>query len=283
MDHRIRYYNTHAHIGHAYKNKKLENPFGYDYFENCHEILSKAYEIGVEKVIGVAIGIPSNRMMLEKFKDYPWGTSDGTTRPQIGVAVGEHPTAVGGAEAVWFDGAKDLELKELSKDPRVCALKTGLDYHHGMDNKERQQERFRRRIQMSRELSLPLVLHIREAYEDALRILEEESDGSYHGVIHCFTEDPDTAYRFTEKGFLLGIGGKVTYERNEALRKTVKEVSLKHLVLETDCPYIPLCGSKYVNTSLDIPVIAQTIAEIKEVSLAESAEVTYTNAERLFG
>ena len=104
----------------------------------------------------------------------------------------------------------------------------------------------------------------------------------YKGVIHCYTEGPELAEKFVEKGFFLGIGGKVSYESNILLRNTVIEIPLEYLVLETDCPFIPLQGNKSVSHSLDIPQIAKIVARLKGISLEEVANVTYRNGMRIF-
>lgn len=284
MERTLQFFDTHAHNLYRYKNR----PF----YEQRHEILKKAYEAGVVKIVNVAIDMESNFEMLKEFATYPWESEkDGAISrsaaeesglPRIGIAIGEHPLLAGADNGDITDQQKDEALWALCADKRVCAIKTGLDYSRGEETSKRQQKRFRRLIQLSREKGLPLVLHVRDAYEDALQILGEEADGHpYRGVIHCFTQGPKLATLFVDKGFCLGIGGKVTYEKNSELRETVTVIPLAHLVLETDCPLIPLHGNKK-SSSLDIPAIAQTIAQLKGISLEQVAEETYQNGEKLF-
>lgn len=267
MKNNMIYYDTHAHYGFSYRKTS--------FYENRHEILKLAYENGIQKVVNVGIDMPSNYAMLKDFTKEPW----------VRIAIGEHPNCVGTEEDPGFrDHEKDEQIRTLCNNPQVCAIKTGLDYSKGKENRIRQKKRFRELIRISRNQNLPLVLHIRDAWEDALQILEEESaEGRYRGVIHCFVYEPKVAWKFIEKGFLLGIGGKVTYESNGMLRESVENVPLKYLVLETDAPFIPICGSKEVNSSMDIPKIAEIVAKIKGISVEEVAKVTYQNAVDLFG
>lgn len=271
-----KYFDTHAHY--CYRGKRYK-----EFQKNCHEILAQAHVQGVLKILNASIEIDSNLAMIKEFENYPYAEAVSENLPEIYVALGEHPTAVGSAQEAHLDEEKDRLLESLCGHPRVRAIKTGLDYHYGMGNVTRQQVRFRKLIRLALRENLPLVLHIRDAHADALRILEEESAGkTYRGVIHCFIEGTSIAGKFIEMGFVLGIGGKVTWPENTALRKAVQDIPLQYLVLETDCPFIPVYGRKETNTSMDIPKIAEEIAELKHISLEEVAEKTWENAEELF-
>lgn len=273
------YFDTHAHWSYPYRNK--------DFYENRHEYLKRAYAAGVKLIVNAPIGMESNFEMLQEFAEYPWKVSeeaDALGLPRIGIAIGEHPLAAGKADPQYPDEQKDTHLAALCEEDRVCAVKTGLDYSRGIENKIRQMERFRKLIRLSMQKDLPLVLHLRGAYEDGLEVLEQEAcRAPYMGVIHCFTEGPVLARKFVEKGFFLGIGGKVSYDGCERLRETVRQIPLKYLVLETDCPFIHLQGHRGESSSLDIPQIAKMVAELKGIAVEEVAKVTCKNGMKLFG
>lgn len=272
------YFDTHAHWSYPYRKK--------DFYENRHEYLRRAYAEGVKLIVNAPISLKSNFEMLLDFAEYPWKMqheADTIGLPYIGVAIGEHPLEAGKVDQGYPDQQKDLHLLALCEEERVCAIKTGLDYSRGTESKVRQMERFRKLIHLSRQKNLPLMLHLRDAYEDGLEVLKQESfDAPYKGVIHCYTEGPGLAEKFLEMGFVLGIGGKVSYERNTSLRETVKQIPLDYLVLETDCPFISVQGKKSVSSSLDIPQIAKLVANLKGISTEEVAKVTCQNGIKLF-
>ena len=279
MKNKLEFFDTHAHSLYQYKSK--------EFYENRHEYLKKAFKSGVKVIVNAPITMESNFQMIHEFETYPWKEDFADVAedflPQVGVAIGEHPLDAGKVDLEYPDEKKDRELEKLCTHKRVCAVKTGLDYSRGRDSQERQKERFRKLIRLSKAHNLSLVLHIRDAYEDGLEILKQEAEGKlYRGVVHCFTQGPEVAKAFVEKGFFLGIGGKVSYERNEELREAVKKIPLEHLVLETDCPLIPLQGSKSISNSADISEIAKVVAELKGISQEEVAAVTFKNGERLF-
>ncbi|HON20749.1 MAG TPA: TatD family hydrolase, partial [Bacteroidales bacterium] len=129
---------------------------------------------------------------------------------------------------------------------------------------------------------LPLVIHSRKSFAEILAVLNEYSQYALKGVFHCFSGDINQAKKAIEKNFYLGIGGVVTY-KNAGIQDIVKEISLSHIVLETDSPFLspmPYRGKR--NQSSYIPLIAEKIAELKEVSVEEVAAITTANAKRLF-
>lgn len=270
----LRYYDTHAHYGcfEFSSNKKYQQ-----FYKKTYENLSDARKAGVQKIVNAAIDINSNEIMIREFEE--------TMRefPEIRFAIGEHPNCVGTDGESCLDEEKDCFLERLLQEKSVCAVKTGLDFYRAKENHFRQMQRFRIRIRQARKHRLPLVLHIREAHETALEILREESEGKmYHGVVHCFTEGPEIAWEYTNLGFCVGIGGKITSPKFERLKETVRELPLTYLLLETDAPFVSLYGNSG-SSSCDIPKIAEQIAKIKEKTIEEVAERTYQNAEKIFG
>ena len=131
-------------------------------------------------------------------------------------------------------------------------------------------------------MKLPIAVHCRESFDDILEIIDEEQDGRLRGVLHCFTGNVDQAKQLIDNGFLLGVGGVITY-RNSGLDKTITEIDLNHLVLETDAPYlspVPYRGKR--NQSAYLMYIAEKLAEVKDCALTELAMLTTANAKALF-
>ena len=190
--------------------------------------------------------------------------------------IGFHPD-----QASKYTNTDLLNLRDLClKYKKIVGIgEIGLDYHYGKENRDEQIILFKKQLDLASELDLPVVIHSRDATKDTVDILKNYS---LEGVIHCFSGSLEIAKEYIKMGFLLGIGGVVTF-KNSKLPLVVKEIPLESIVLETDSPYLtptPYRGS--VNSSKYIPIIAEKIAEIKEISISEVAYVTTNNALKLF-
>ena len=177
---------------------------------------------------------------------------------------------------------KDYEILEnlVKSNPKIVAIgEIGLDYYWNKDNKEKQREVFRKQLEIAERFNIPVVIHSRDSIGETYEILKEYK---VRGVIHCFSGSLEMAKKFIDLGFLLGIGGVVTF-KNSKLYQVVEQISLESIVLETDSPYLsPEPNRGKVNESSNIPLIAEKIATIKNVSIEEVAEITTDNAIKLF-
>lgn len=177
---------------------------------------------------------------------------------------------------------KDYEiLEELVKNnPKIVAIgEIGLDYHWDKNNKEQQRKVFCRQLEIAEKLKVPVVIHSRDSINETYEIL---SKYKVCGIIHCFSGSLEMAKKFIGLGFLLGIGGVVTF-KNSKLFEVIEKLELTNIVLETDSPYLtPEPNRGKINESSNIPYIAQKIAEIKNVSLDEVRDITTRNATLLF-
>ena len=193
----------------------------------------------------------------------------------IYVTIGYHPDQVG----VVTDENID-RLKELLKTHKVVGVgEIGLDYHYGKDDRDKQIELFEKQLMIAEELNLPVVIHSRDATEDTINTLKKYK---VKGIMHCFSGSVETAKIYVSMGYLLGIGGVVTF-KNSNLYKVVEEVGLDNIVLETDAPYLaPTPHRGEQNSSKYIPIIAERISEILGVSVDEVANQTTDNAIKLF-
>ena len=191
------------------------------------------------------------------------------------VTIGYHPEY---ADTVT---ESDLDyLKSLLGEKKVVGIgEIGLDYHYTKDNKDKQIWLFEEQLKIAEEFNLPVVIHSRDATMDTINILKKYK---VKGIIHCFSGSLETANIYISMGFLLGIGGVVTF-KNSKLKDVVKEVPSESIVLETDSPYLaPVPFRGKINSSKYLEFIANFIADIKNISVDELAEITSRNASSLF-
>jgi TatD DNase family protein len=159
----------------------------------------------------------------------------------------------------------------------------GIDLYWDQSFLRQQQDAFTLQIEQAKSLDLPIVIHCREAFDEVFEILGQQKDDKLRGIFHCFTGDLQQAHRAIDLGFYLGIGGVVTYKK-AGLDKVVEQLDLSHLVLETDAPYLaPVPHRGKPNESSYLIHIAQKVADLKQCSLAEVAEITTLNSHKVFG
>lgn len=249
---------THAHIA--------SPPFE----DDLDTVLRRAAEAGVGAVICIGDTIESSQAAIALSE----------REPAVWATAGVHPHYAHEAP-----GELEQLLKELLAHPRVVAVgEVGLDYHYDFSPRAVQQEVFRRQIRVAVECRLPLVIHMREAEEDLLRILREESAHLAGGVLHCFWGSGEAAEEALKMGFHLGVGGPVTFKNAEALRQVLAGVPMERIILETDAPYlapVPYRGKR--NEPAYLVESARALAQLKGLSVEEVADLTTQNARRLFG
>lgn len=196
--------------------------------------------------------------------------------------MGLHPCHVAGDSLEAELGAIEAELR-AHPDEYVAVGEIGVDLYWDKSTLGLQQEAFRRQVTWAKAFDLPVVIHVREAFPELFALLDEVNDEALRGVVHCFTGTLADAERIVEYGdFYLGIGGVATY-KNGGLEPTLRGVRRDRVVLETDSPYlapVPFRGKR--NESAYVAHVAQQVADWWEVPVAEVAEVTTANAERLF-
>jgi TatD DNase family protein len=160
---------------------------------------------------------------------------------------------------------------------------TGLDFYYDNSPREDQRIHFRAFIRLAKELGLPLSMHVRDAYEEAVQILRREGDGQVQGVMHCFTGTAEDARALLDLGVFLSFSGIVTFKNAQALREVVQAVPLDRLLIETDCPLlapVPYRGKR--NEPAYVVQVAETVATVTGRPLSEIADATRQNTERLF-
>lgn len=249
---------THAHI------------YSEDFIHDVDEVLQRAYDNDVKKVILPNIDSGTVKRLLDLADAYPH-----LCYPLMGV----HPTSV------VADYHEELEAVEywLEKRKFFGIGEIGIDLYWDRTYLKEQQDAFRHQIKLAKSYQLPIVIHERESFDEIISIVKEEQDGNLRGIFHCFTGSEEEAVKITDLGFMLGIGGVATF-KNSNLTDVLKTVSLKNLVIETDAPYLtpaPKRGKR--NESAYLVYVAQAVAKIYDISVNDIAEITTENARSLFG
>ena len=252
------YVDTHTHL------------FLEQFSDDIDEVMNRAIARDIQRFYLPNIDRSTFDDMMGLADKYP-----GKALPMIGL----HPCSVG-------EGFED-ELRFVDEKARgggfVGIGEIGIDLYWDKTFLKEQQEAFARQIELAKELDLPIVIHCRESFDEIFEVVDRLNDEKLFGVFHCFTGDLAQANHIIDYGrFKLGMGGVLTF-KNSGLDATIVDVSLVHLVLETDSPYlapVPYRGKR--NESSYVVEVAQKLAEIKGVSIEEVAEVTTNNANEVF-
>ncbi len=254
----MQFVDTHTHL------------YSEEFKEDRKAIVEKAIKNGVNQMFLPNVDVDSIQPMLDLVWDFPENCF-----PMMGLhpcSVNEHVEAHLFQIQKWFKKRKFWAVGEI-----------GLDYYWSTDFKEQQISAFKKQIQWAINLDLPIVIHSRNSNEDVIKILGEMSHPKLRGIFHCFSGDANQASQIVELGFLLGIGGVLTY-KNSGLTDAIADISLQHIVLETDAPYlapVPFRGKR--NESFYLLEVARKLAEVKAVGLNQVAEITTNNAKKVFG
>lgn len=233
------------------------------------EIIKSANDVGVKKIIIPAVNEQDFESKIEICNRYE----------NIFCMLGVFPE-----EAKTWNKKTYEKIKKLAKNnSKVVAIgEIGLDYYWDTTYVELQKEIFIKQIQLANELNLPIDVHDREAHKDTFDILKEYNKGS-DVVLHCFSGSVEFAKECIKQGWYLSLGGVVTFKNAKKMKEVAKEISLEHLMLETDAPYLaPVPFRGKTNEPKYIPYIAQEIADLKEISLRNVTNVTTINAEKVF-
>jgi TatD DNase family protein len=234
-------------------------------------VVQNATGKGVERLLLPAIDRSYYERMMQVAERHK-----GTCFPMIGL----HPTSVKADYLEELDFIR--KMLESDQEKFVGIGEIGIDLYWDKTFGEEQTAAFSDQLDLAIEYQLPVAIHTRNSFEVAIGVILQKNNPGLKGVFHCFSGSAEQAQQATELGFMLGIGGIITY-KNSGLQKVVEETGLEHLLLETDAPYlppVPYRGQR--NESAYIPLIAARIAEIKKIAVEEVAEVTTRNAGKLF-
>ena len=254
-------FDTHAH---------LHDPWIGD---DLPDVIDRAAEAGVGRIVTIGCSLEDSRNALRVAERYDnvWAT------------LGVHPH-----DAKDWTAEIESEFRTMAQHGKVVAIgEIGLDFYRNLSPHDDQYRAFEAQLALADDLSLPVVIHSRDAHEESYGVLLEWANRRTRefpiGVIHCFSGDADLAHRYHTLGFLISFAGPVTYPKNEALREAAVTLPLEAIVIETDCPYLspqPRRGKR--NEPANIEHTARQVAESRGTELEEIAEQLVSNAVSLF-
>ena len=233
------------------------------------EVINRAIREGIVKICLPNIDTRSVKPMMDLVNKYP-----DFCFPMMGL----HPTSV----RKNYQDVLKIVKEYLLKETFIAIGEIGIDFYWDNTYKKEQMKAFREQIGLAIDNQLPVVIHIRESFDEVFYILDEFKPDYPEGIFHCFTGNLDQAHRAIAMGFKLGIGGIVTF-KNAGLDFVIKNIDIKHIVLETDSPYlapVPKRGKR--NESFYLVYTARKIAQLKNITIEKIAEITTQNAFDLF-
>lgn len=268
---------THCHLNMMIK-KDFDRLLTTQEFYPAAIIIDEAACAGVTTIINVGTSLIESINCVELAKSF-----DG-----VYAAIGIHPNDctpqwrhdLQEMQKLWFD--KNIPRH---KNYKIVGIgECGIDRHYQGYDLQRQKDAFKAQIELALEHNLPLLVHTRDAGDETLYVLEEFKRDNLQGIIHCFSEDQSFAEAALELGFVLGIGGTLSYPKNVALREIFKKVPLEKIVLETDAPFLPLQDMRgKQNSPKFIREIAEFLAQLRNETFDHIAQTTTNTARALFG
>lgn len=237
--------------------------------EDRHELLCSMAAHGVGTIVNIGADMDSSKASLVLKRNYDF----------VYATLGVHPSEVEDLTE------RDMEwLASHAKEEKVVAIgEIGLDYHWPDPHPAIQKRWFVRQIELAQEVGLPIVVHSRDAAADTMDIITKTKAYECGGVIHCFSYSPEIAKKYVDMGFYIGIGGVVTFKNAKKCVRTVEQIPLENMVIETDCPYMapePHRGKR--NDSTNLHYVVNRIAELKGVTPEQVMEVTAENARKMY-
>ncbi|MEK6223545.1 MAG: TatD family hydrolase [Thermodesulfobacteriales bacterium] len=237
--------------------------------ENISEVLQRAKENNITKIVSISSDIPSTEATISLAEKYDF----------IFATTGVHPHS---AEQTNEEVLKGLD-RYATHEKVVAIGETGLDYFYMNSEKEIQINSFTEHIRLGKKHNLPIIIHVRDADEDMQEILKKETAADTPGVIHCFTGNYDTAVKYLDLGYYISFSGIVTFKKSEELREAAKNIPSEKILIETDSPYLaPVPHRGKPNEPSFVKHVAQTVADVRGISIDELSEITISNTERLF-
>lgn len=248
------------------------------YSNDRNEVINRADKVGVIKIINPGVSLESSKAAVQLAQKYS----------SIRAAIGIHPNNT----IVTSDYI--LQLKELCHHTKIVAIgEIGLDYYRDVHPRKDQRKLLLNQLQLAKELKCPVIIHNRQATDDIMDILSDwcvellKSDlkiAYIPGVLHSFSSDLNRAMQAIDLGFFIGISGIVTFKNAKDLHTIVAEIPLDHMLIETDAPFLtPHPHRSERNEPANVFYIAEKIAQIHNISTEEVCEITYNNAEKIFG
>jgi TatD DNase family protein len=237
---------------------------------DMNTVVRTAFDSGIEHILCVGTNQLENQAVIQIATQYE----------NISASIGFHPNEVMEQEPSFDD------LISLAAHPKVIAIgETGLDYYRSGENAGQawQQQRFETHIAVAKKIQKPLIVHTRNAKTDTLAILKANDASTCRGVLHCFTEDWETAKAALDLDFYISLSGIVTFKNATELQAVAKKVPLERLLIETDSPYLaPVPYRGKINQPAYVKQVAEFLANLREITFEQIAKQTTQNFYRLF-
>ncbi|MBB5396501.1 TatD family hydrolase [Mucilaginibacter sp. AK015] len=234
------------------------------------QMMQRCLENNIGRLFLPNVDSASVPMMFDLVKTYP-----DACYPMLGL----HPCSV---KDEWEEELAAIQ-PALHQHKIYAIGEIGIDLYWDKTFLTQQVQAFKLQIQWAKTLKLPIVIHCRDAFDEVYQVLRNEHDENLRGIFHCFTGTLEQANKIIDLGFYLGIGGVVTY-KNAGLDKILPQIDLKHVVLETDSPYLtPVPYRGKPNESAYLIYVAQKVAELYQISVEDVARITTENSEKIFG
>ncbi len=237
--------------------------------DDREQVINSLIKSGIELVLNPSYDLESSKISVNMAKQYS----------MIYAAVGTHP-----------HDSKDMNddtleiYKSYALEDKVIAIgEIGLDYHYNNSSRDVQKKWFREQIRLAKSLDMPYIVHDREAHEDIFNIMKEEMNSGARGILHCYSGSVEMAREFIKMGFMISLGGPVTFKNAKVAKKVALEIPLEYLLIETDSPYMapePNRGKR--NEPSYVKYVAEEIAKIKNIEYNQVVEKTNANFKKLF-
>lgn len=251
------YFDTHCHLNHESFSGDLE------------QVISNALKVGVNYILVPGWDVESSKKAVELSNKYS----------NIFAAVGIHPTE--------WQKADDQAIEEISRlalDPHVVAIgEIGLDFHHDPDHKDEQSELLFKMLSISEFVHKPVIIHSRASIDSLVVLLSKRKMGTQPGILHAFEGNLSQALRFIDMGFLLGVGGPLTYKNSFEKQEVFANIPADSIVLETDAPYlppVPFRGKR--NEPAHLPLVGSKLSELRNQDTQNILDCVFQNSYKMF-
>lgn len=267
---------THCHMNimlRGYKTKSMYTEITVDEKILSQTILQQAHDHDVKLIINVGTDLIESLTCIKLAQLYK----------NCYAIVGMHPNDI--TEYWKYDFQKIAHYVKNHADHKIIGIgECGIDFHYEGYNLVRQQDAFKAHIELALTYNLALSIHSRDAAQETFEIIDQyRKEDNFRGIMHCYSYDESYAQEAIKSKLVLGIGGTLTYPKNEVLRAIVKNVALEDIVLETDAPFLPpqtMRGQQ--NNPANIKIVAEYIAQLRQTSYEEIAQTTTANVKKLF-
>jgi len=240
-----------------------------EYKNDLDQVLARAARAGVDTIICIGFDFSASQKAVEL----------ANRNKNIYATVGIHPH-----DAKTLDEQILEKLYNLALNPKVVAIgEIGLDYYRNLSPVEQQKKAFVEQIKLAQEINKPVVVHDRDAHQDVLDIIKREKAGINGGIMHCYSGQLPLAVELVKEGFYISFAGPLTFKNAKKSHEVAQKINLDRILIETDCPYLtpePFRGKR--NEPAHVKLVAQKLAEIRNLEFEEIADITSSNTKRVF-